>query len=244
MPTPLQLSLQTMGHCLTTINARIDATGVTHDLLERKIAFGIARDHARWAASLQDLVYSRRSENESDRKPVFLEGMRFSHLWTATDALFSRPSLHLITGAPSGRSELQKFTNLFSFSALSPNVISTARSQLLNLLNIEVHVTEPLPGAIPANLRVWKIIYYKYTVALQRKRSMGRYMRDCLANGTPFSPDLCPLIYASRNWHFHGVFGSSAFRGPAARPLVYYKTLNSILSQFLQEFASRALPHL
>jgi hypothetical protein len=109
----------------------------------------------------------------------------------------------------------------------------------LDILTTEVTLQEPAPGVGRSTLRVWEMIYFKYTSTPQKKKGIGRYMGQCVLQGTTFAPDLPFLIYASRNWHFHGVLLTSSLRGPPGRPLHYYRTLNEALAEFFDRFAAK-----
>lgn len=241
----MNASLKAAGSDLgKTIGALITKNGtakVTVSLNDQKIGLGTAKEYVWWAKCTREIVYSSKAAERSDRKPVVLEAARFSYLWTAADALFSRPGVHALIGTAHAKDELANFRTLFDFAGIPAAVVAARRQALLDILTTEITVQEPIPGLGRQTLRIWEMIYFKYTSTPQKKRSIGRYMGQCILQGSAFSPDLPFLIYASRNWHFHGVLVTSSLRGPAGRPLHYYKTLNEILAELFKRFAVKVL---
>ena len=243
MSAAIDSARASLGQCQRKLHISIAASGaITSEQNDQKLSLGIAQDFLRWADSTGEVLYLRKAERNSDRKPVILEATRFSYLWTATDALFNRPGIRQLVGMPpNARKEIVRFKLLLNFANLPAALIHQKKQALLNTLCMEVHIQEPIPGTNRTEFRVWEVVYYKYTTPQERKRGMGQYMHDCLVNGTAFDPDIASIIYASRNWHFHGVILTTGFRGPPERPLQYYRTLNETLGEIHKGVAARFL---
>ncbi len=80
-----------------------------------------------------------------------------------------------------------------------------------------------LPSGVTPKL--FEVIYYKYTTASEQARGFGKKLAAASAAGTISSVDLPTIIYATRNWHVHGVLLSSSFRGPSKKFELYINTL-------------------
>lgn len=240
MKTTLIAAKKSFGAAIAELIKKQAAAGNTVALNDQILAFGTANDYIRWAASTKEILYHKLSERNSDRKPVVLESTIFTYLWTAADALFSRPGVHALIGKkPLKNNELGKFKNVYEFAAIPSADVTAKLKTLLDILNTEIELQEPVPGSVRTKMKIWEMIYLKYTVARQRTMGIGLYMHDCIASGQPFSPDLPTIVYASRNWHFHGVLLSSAFRGPVQRQLLFYRTLNEVMADVFGQFSSK-----
>jgi hypothetical protein len=234
-----------LGRSIGALKARSSGPGVTIALNDQKVGLGTAKDYLRWAQSMRDINYLGRPERLSDRRPVVFEATRFSYLWTAADAMFSRPGVHSLVGTiHHNKGELGNFKSLFDFAAIPASVVNSKRTTLLDILRTEIATIEPIPGIRRKILPVWQAIYFKYTSTPEKRRGIGKYIGLCLTSGQQFAPDLPTLVYGSRNWHFHGVLLSTSFRGPAARQLLYYRTLNETMAEFFASFATNLLARL
>jgi hypothetical protein len=239
MNASLKAAGSSLGKSIGTLISKNGAAKPSVILNDQKIGLGTAKEHIWWAKCTHEIRYSTTGAAQSDRKTVVLEATRFSYLWTAADALFSRPGIHTLIGTAHAKDELSNFRALFTYAGVPAASIASKRQALLDILMTEVTLQEPAPGVGRSTLSVWEMIYFKYTSTPQKKRGIGRYMAQCVLQGTPFAPDLPFLIYASRNWHFHGVLVTSSLRGPPGRPLHYYRTLNTALAEFFELFAAK-----
>src|SRR5207244_1773988 len=145
---------------------RVGSSALSDKYRHMQLALGLCSDWQRWAASLDGLSFSVKSERLSSRREGMLESTRFAYAWTGTNALFSRDEiLELILGKslPSDqRSEIARFRILSDFAQL-PTTLSDREEKLLNNLLSSGVRCDPLPGA-PAKVtyEMWEVIFYKY----------------------------------------------------------------------------------
>lgn len=82
------------------------------------------------------------------------------------------------------------------------------------------------------------MIYYKYTVAHEQTRGLGKKLFHAATSANYLPLDLPTLIYATRNWNIHGVLLSSSFRGTRKKFNIWIDTVNLALARILEGTAS------
>jgi hypothetical protein len=226
--------------CAKRAKTRIGSPS-TLPALEILLGVGIAADWIGWAAELSTIKFTGH-RRKSDRLQSLIELSRFTYMWAAANALFSRPAILARLGAPTNTSgELNSFRILHrSAGILSPN--ETAHLKTLHaILDVPMKVRDfpwlP-PGVTP---KLFEVIYFKYTTASQQKLGFGKKLLAASAAGTISLVDLPTIIYATRNWHVHGVLLSSSFRGPSKKFEVYINTINNALAEILSGVGNQLL---
>jgi hypothetical protein len=87
---------------------------------------------------------------------------------------------------------------------------------------------------------ILEVIYFKYTVASEQSRGLGKKLLKAATTDNYESLDLPTLIYATRNWNIHGVLLSSSFRGTRKKFNLWIDTINLTLAEVLAN-SSKAL---
>jgi hypothetical protein len=214
---------------------------------ELQIGFGLCADWLRFAASIDGLVFVRRSERASSRVDSLLESTRFGYVWTATNALFSRIGILLLAkGGPlsnaDAKSELHKFKVLYKFADVPQDVIDTEEKLLNRLLHMECGA-EPLPNApLKSHYKMYEVIFYKYIVPDQRRFKVAKLLEAAIRGGVDPILDAPTIIYAARNWYVHGVLISSSFRGTRQKHIVFTDSVTFLLSEVLVRCSIKLLP--
>lgn len=128
---------------------------------ERLIAFGIASDWCRRAATLKPLTYLGRKMNKSKRSPGLTELIRFNFAWSGMNALFSRESVRDLLGGTTARSELERFAFFLRHARLPHASVSAMIATLHGILRTPVMTR--IAGAAPTPVTTLESIYFKYT---------------------------------------------------------------------------------
>src|SRR5579863_941297 len=101
---------------------------------------------------------------------------RFTFMWTAANALLSRASiLTMIDPSSSGSgSELERFKVLFDASALPDANKKAYVKNLHALLSLPMQVQHFPWTAVNSPPTLLEVIYFKYTVAHEQSRGLGK----------------------------------------------------------------------
>jgi hypothetical protein len=222
--------------CSGAAKAKAGPGGLTVSEYERVVGLGIACDWLKWAHSLHSLKYSNTRQSGSNRAYGLQELTRFTFMWTAANALFSRPAIIDLLDQTMGANatELESFRVLFRHSSLSVTEATGFESVLHKLLASEMHVDHFPWGLRSSPITTLDVIFHKYTVAKQQKTSIGNKLSQAITTGSYSNLDLSTLIYATRNWNIHGVHISSSFRGPHKKFNVWIDTVNFALARVLE----------
>jgi hypothetical protein len=236
----LLLVEKTYNSCAKRAKARIVSPSPLPDL-EILVGIGIAADWIGWAAELSTVKFTGH-RRRSDRLQSLIELSRFTYMWAAANALFSRPSILALLGAPANtRGELNSFRILHRTAGILSATETAHLKTLHTILDIPMKVKDfpwlP-PGVMP---KLFEVIYFKYTTASQQKLGFGKKLVAASAAGTISPVDLPTIIYATRNWHVHGVLLSSSFRGPSQKFELYINTINKALAEILGGVGSHLL---
>lgn len=231
---------KTFDRCSGITKANATSGAPTISEYEQIVGFGVACDWLKWSHSLHSLKYSNKRQAKSDRAYGLQELTRFTFLWTAANALFSRPAIiHLLdktTGA--NASELECFRVLFDHSSISVSEASSLEAVLHKVLSSEMHVKHfPWPTR-SSTITTLDVIFSKYTVARQQQMGLGKKLSQAAKTGSYSKLDLPSLIYVTRNWNVHGVLISSSFRGPRKKFNVWIDTVNYALARVLEGSAN------
>ena len=211
----------------------------TTDHAELQIGLGTAGDWIAWASRLRALNFSSSIKRGSRRAKSYLESTRFTYTWTAANALFSRDRVmkHLHKGKlPPG--ELSRFRLMYGDSGLSGSNEAQILAQLHATLSSLRHPDE-FPWAPLAEVRIIDLIYYKYTPDAYKGRGpSGQAIEAVVIGGQPVSSlDLPTLIYATRNWTFHGSLIDSSFRGAPQQYQLFITTITKALAATIGGYA-------
>jgi hypothetical protein len=157
-------------------------------------------------------------------------------MWTATNALFSRGEiLKLIDPSASGTgSELERFKILFKGASLAPGDEQAYVKLLHTLLALPMHVKHFPWASVNSPPTLLEVIYYKYTVAHEQTKGVGKKLLLAATTSNYSLLDLPTLIYATRNWNIHGVLLSSSFRGTRKKFNLWIDTINIALAKALE----------
>jgi hypothetical protein len=225
-----------LGQCAKAVNTKAASSGLTIVEYERLIGFGIACDWVRWAHDFQSINYSDRRRSESDRAYGLNQLSRFTFMWTAMNALFARSAIiELVDPAPiSNGSELNRFRVLFQHSGLPTVDTNAFEATLHSLLALPMHVQHFPWTSVNSPPTILEVIYFKYTVASEKKYSLGKKLLHAATSKNYSDLDLPILIYATRNWNIHGVLLSSSFRGTRKKFNVWIDTINMSLAKVLE----------
>ena len=236
----LNRAARTFGQCAKAVENNNGPAVLSVAAYERLIGFGICCDWLGWARQLKDLTYSQKARAKSERAYGMTELSRFTFAWTAANALFSRTAiLELLDPTPeTRRSELERFRVLFEHSGLPASAIRAHEVNLQSILALPMHVGYfPWP-AINTPPTILEVIYFKYMVASEQGRGIGRKLLRAAATNNYSELDLPTLVYATRNWNIHGVLLSSSFRGTRKKFNFWIDTVNLSLAQMLEGTAT------
>ena len=243
-----QANLTTARHLFRRCAQKLEATRVTGASLpqfqrEMQVGFGLCADWQRWAAALDYLSFSTRSEERSSRAQGLTETTRFSYIWTGANSLFSRDSILKRAVAPRALpaqlDEARRFRILYDFAQLPPALVTAEHALLNKILSMQCQA-QPLPGApVKPSYTMWEVIFYKYIVPNERRRGVGRSIATALAAGHLPTLDAPAIIYAARNWNVHGVLISSSFRGSRQKHMTFVDSITLLLSEVLARVAAK-----
>ncbi|MCW9023776.1 MAG: hypothetical protein OQK73_03760 [Gammaproteobacteria bacterium] len=229
------------GKCAKSITANLGGNSPDAVESERLIAFGIASDWSRRAASLKPLSYEGKLLNKSNRSPGVTELVRFNLAWSGLNALFARSSILSLLPPASARSELERFRVLYNNANLDSAKVSSYEDTLRKILSVTI--TTRIAG-VPDGTPVTTLhaLHYKYTPIEAKTRGVGRKVTEALSTSNYAVLDLPILIYLMRNWSVHGALIDSSFRS-VARFRTYidtvFKSLAEIHNGISQELLSR-----
>jgi hypothetical protein len=231
----LKRASKSLGQCAKAISAKSSGISLSAPDYEVLIGLGIALDWIKWARDLDSLTYTNPKRESFDRSYGTSELTRFTFMWTAANALFSRGSiLKMIDPTTSGNgSELERFRILFDGSLLSDVDEKAYVKNLHALLALPMHVQHFPWVAVNSPPTLLEVIYFKYTVAHEQNRGLGKKLLQAATNANYHALNLPTLIYATRNWNIHGVLLSSSFRGTRKKFNLWIDTINLALATVL-----------
>jgi hypothetical protein len=217
------------GECAKSITNAIGTNPPDAIQSEQLIAFGIASDWVRRAASLKPIIYEGKLLNKSNRSPGVTELIRFNLAWSGLNAIFARNSVLNLLPAARSRSELDRFRIIFDNSAVDPAKISKYEQVLQKILS--VNITTRIAGLSQgAQVTTLHALHYKYTPVDTQSRGACRKVEEALNTSNFAMLDLPILIYLMRNWSVHGALIDSSFRS-VARFKTYIDTVFEALSE-------------
>ena len=225
-----------LGQCAKQVRSRrAKPSKITHDEQEMVIGFGTACDWIRWARTLQDLKFWSKTEDKSARRAGVTESVRFTQMWTATNALFAKDSiLELATlTRPLPTGEKNRFDVLYQFAAIDPSVDSKCLTTLYKLLGMYCDSAGVVSAFGKPYPTMWEVIDQKYSRPEDRKKGLGKVIRTALSSGHLPSPDGPTLIYGARNWTVHGMLLTSFFKGSRKKFLSFNANISFLLSAVL-----------
>jgi hypothetical protein len=235
----LRAALQNLGKCSKRA-AALAPTPLTTHYAELQVGLGTAGDWIAWASRLRSLDFATARKRRSARADSLLESTRFTYVWTAANALFSRDQVlsYLHKGSPP-KGELERFRVLHQKSGLSPSDEANALKILHTTLSLARHPDEFPWASVPA-LRLIDVIYYKYTPDTYKALgAASKAIQKVVVGGNPVnSLDLTALIYSTRNWTFHGSLLNSSFRGAPQQYQLYITTITKALTAIIAGFAN------
>lgn len=216
---------------------------------EMLLGFGIAQDWLRWASSLKSLEFRNKNEQLSPRSPGVAESVRFSQMWTATNALFAKDSILRFAPAlpaPAAKAsakgkkkkkkkknakatEAQRFQRLYLLAKVDPAVEKNCLNTLNSLFGIGCNAAGVTP-VLSAAPTMWEVIDQKYSRDEDRKRGLGKVISDALHAKTAPKPDAPTFVYGARNWAVHGMLLTSFFRGSPHKYVTFINTITFLLS--------------
>jgi hypothetical protein len=225
-----------LGQCAKAVDAKAAPSGLTLLEYERLVGLGIAFDWVGWARHLLSISYSNRGRSASDRAYGLNELTRFTFMWTAANALFARSTIIELLDPTAGSkaSELERFGVLFQHCGLPTADANALEATLHSLLALPMHVRHFPWASVNIPPTILEVIYYKYTVAREQNRGLGKKLLRAATTKTYSHLDLPTLIYATRNWNIHGVLLSSSFRGTRKKFNVWIDTINMALARVLE----------
>jgi hypothetical protein len=232
----LARAARSLGQCAKAVETEGAPSGLTLPEYERLIGFGIACDWVGWAQHLKSLSYSNKRRSQSDRAYGLSELTRFTFMWTATNALFARsPIIELLDPtAGTKASELARFRVLFQHCGLPPHDVNALEATLHSVLTLPMHVQYFPWASVNSPPTILEVIYFKYTVASEQTRDLGKKLLRAATTNNYHDLDLPTLIYATRNWNIHGVLLSSSFRGTRKKFNIWIDTVNMALARVLE----------
>jgi hypothetical protein len=236
----LKRAAKSLGQCAKAITTKSGRTALSTSDYEVLIGLGIACDWIGWARDLDSLTYSNPKRESFERAYGTSELTRFTFMWTAANALFSRGSILKVidpTTAGSG-SELDRFRVLFDGALLSDIDEKAYLKNLHALLSLPMHVQHFPWVAVNSPPTLLEVIYFKYTVPHEQSRGLGKKLLQAATTTNYHALDLPTLIYATRNWNIHGVLLSSSFRGTRKKFNIWIDTVNIALAKVLEGSAS------
>lgn len=236
----LRRTARTLHRCAKAAKDKSGLGGPTHLETERFVGLGIAGDWLDWAQSLESMNYSNKRLSKSDRVYGLQELTRFTFMWTAANALFSRPAVIDMIGSTLGSngSEPERFSVLFRSCGLSRADASAYEKTLHALLATEIAVDSFPWASTSSPITTLDVIYYKYTVAKQQNTGQGKKLFQAASTKIYNYLDLPTLIYATRNWNIHGVLITTSFRGPKRKFNLWIDTINLALARVLEGAAT------
>jgi hypothetical protein len=207
---------------------------------ELLVGVGIAFDWIGWARDIGSISYINPKRGSFGRAYATSELTRFTFMWTAANALFSRGSiLKLIDPSTvANGSELERFRVLFDVAGLPDSDVKAYLKNLHAILSLPMHVRHFPWSAVNSPPTVLEVIYFKYTVAHEQSRGLGKKLLRAAATSNYQALDLPTLIYATRNWNIHGVLLSSSFRGTGKKFHLWIDTVNLALARILDAASS------
>jgi hypothetical protein len=239
----LKKASKSLGQCAKAVTSKPSGTIFSAPDYEVLIGLGIALDWIKWARDLDALTYSNPKRGSFERAYGTTELTRFTFMWTATNALFSRGSiLKLIDPTTTGSgSELERFRVLFDGSLVSVGVVKAYVKNLHALLALPMHVQYFPWTSVNSPPTLLEVIYFKYTVSHEQNRGIGKKLLQAATSANYHALDLPTLIYATRNWNIHGVLLSSSFRGTRKKFNIWIDTINLALATVLEGTATAIL---
>jgi hypothetical protein len=252
----LHQTKQRLGIALDRISSRAGPSRPLSQLeKDQKLGLGTARDWIRWAVALENIRFKTKGENVSARRQGIVESVRFTQIWTGTNALFSRDSVLSVLGLlPANENELARFRIVYASAGISTSPEEASILQTLYaLLDMECDTDDvapmlTLPASPPRNPHLaapsyptmWEVIFSKYLRPTDRTRGIGRVIGHELAAHRHPRPDGPVLIYGARNWTVHGMLLTSFFRGSRRKYETFIDNINLLLAAALAG-ASREL---
>lgn len=239
--SPMLISLlnarKMYSQCANKLELKIRQGGLSSPLSEQVIGVGVAADWLRRATEMREIVYLGAQLNKSSRNVSFVELLRFGFSWFGINAVFARPSLLGLIGAPGGPSEFAHFRVLFDITPLPDAQAQT--NDLRSLLATQV--SSRLPGMPPGTLTsTIRAIQTKYLSHGQAKGRTAKMIATAAASGNLAPLDLATLLYAFRNWSVHGSALDGCF-GSRPRFLRYVGILQQVLAEVHTATASQLL---
>jgi hypothetical protein len=157
-------------------------------------------------------------------------------MWTATNALFARSSIINLLDATAGskKGELDRFRVLFQHCGLTKKDATPFETTLHKLLASEMEVKYFPWASTSSPPTTLDVIYFKYTVADQQSKGVGRKLLQASKTKNYSDLDLPTLVYATRNWNIHGVLISTSLRGPMKKFNLWIDTINTALAKVLE----------
>ncbi len=252
----LQAAKSQLGAAVHKIASRSTVgRSLTPNEKDQVLGLGTARDWIRWSAALKGIQFDTKSENGSGRRQGIVESLRFTQIWTGTNALFSRDSVLRVLGPPPRRdSEIDRFRIIYAGAGITASPEESSILQTLNgLLDMECNTRDvapmlTIPSSSPRNPNLaaqpyptmWEVIYKKYLRPTDQARGIGKVIGHALASRRYPRPDGPTLIYGARNWTVHGMLLTSFFRGSEHKYRTFVDNINLLLASVLAG-ASREL---
>lgn len=226
----LQAAGKAYGECAKKVTARcVDPKQPTAIESELRIAFGIASDWTRRAASMQQITYESRLMNKSPKTHSVSEMIRFNLAWSGMNALFSRNSVVSLFTAAAPKSELDRFKLFYANSGVSLTAMAGLLANLHNILATPTIST--VPGyPTGSSLPILQVLHEKYTPIQYQTMATGKLIAAAIRTGNYSALDMPLLIYLMRNWSVHGGLLGSNFRS-VPRFDLYIKTVSDALSE-------------
>jgi hypothetical protein len=165
-----------LAQCVRKITPTPSRAALSPSQYEALIGTGIALDWIGWARGLTSITYINPKRGSFERAYATGELTRFTFMWTAANALFSRESVpKLIDPLSSARvSELERFRILFNHAALQDTDTTLWIKNLHAILSLPMHVRHFPWKAVNSPPTVLEVIYFKYTVANEQTRALGK----------------------------------------------------------------------
>lgn len=239
---------ETLGKCAGSIIKKKPAGGqLTAEQQDLLIAFGTSQDWLKWAGSLKSLQLKNRHVQKSPRVEGVAESVRFTQMWTGTNALFACDSiLRLLTTRKLPTQEGQRFRLLYSSATINNQLETACLKNLHALLGMECKTDglKPTLGLKYTYPTMWEVIHHKYSRAEDYKRGIGKVIAEALAKHQLPVVDGPTLIYGARNWTVHGVLLTSFFRGSPQKYLTFINNIELLLAATLNGAATSIYPKL
>jgi hypothetical protein len=232
----LRRAAKTLDLCAKAAKTKFTPSAPKAIEIERLVGFGIACDWLSWAKSLKSMTYSDKRQSKSDKQYGLQELTRFTFMWTAANALFSRPSLIDLLDSSLGPNpkEFDSFRVLFEHCGLASADIAAYEKTLHSILTTEIK-PDYFPWASGTTpITILDEIYFKYTVAKQQGLGIGKKLHKSITTKKINDLDLPTLIYAARNWNIHGVLITTSFRGPIRKFNLWVDTINKAQARILE----------